>query len=352
MSKNIVGLDFGHGVIRAAEVAAGGRRQPVVHRYHEVEIPVDAVKEGVVADEEAVVSALKWLWTVGGFKTKRVVIGMGSQQVLIRELTLPAMPLKHIKETLPFRVQDMLPLPADEAVLDFFPIEDVEDEAGPQVRGLLVAATRESVLTNIRALRAAGLTVVDVDLVPFAISRLHLTPESTGTKIIAHIGAASTSVIVVENGLPRFVRMLPSGGGDITGALAEQLGVRPDRAEEMKRRIGVCTYTATAAGDQESATICSIGLSTARDFVQTLRATASFYQNSHPDSMIDGILLSGGGAALRGLGDHVAEATGLPVVIGRADEGFTLGSAVDEASFVAAGAAPTVALGLTLRSAA
>ena len=352
MAKNIVGLDFGHGVIRAAEVTAGGRRAPVVHRYHEVEVPLDAVKEGVVADEAAVVSALKWLWTVAGFKTKRVVIGMGSQQVLIRELTVPAMPLKHVRESLPFRVQDLLPLPAEQAVLDFFPIEEVEDGEDRLLRGLLVAATRESVLTNIQALKAAGLTVVDVDLVPFAISRLHLTAESTGTKIVAHIGAASTSIIVVENSVPRFVRMLPSGGADITGALAEGLGIRPDRAEELKRRVGVCTYTAEAAGDRESTAVCEIGMDSARDFVQTLRATVSFYQNAHPDSVVDGIVLSGGGSALRGLSDHVTEATGLPVIIGRADVGFQLGSAVDEASFLAAGAAPTVALGLTLRNVA
>lgn len=351
MTKTIVGLDFGHGVIRAAEVTTGGRRRPVVHRYHEVEIPVDAVKEGVVADEPAVVAALRWLWAVGGFKTKRVIIGMGSQQVLIRELTLPDMPAKHIRESLPFRVQDLLPLPAEQAMLDFFPIEEVDGEDGERLlRGLLVAATRESVLANVQALRGAGLTVVEVDLVPFAISRLHLTPETRGTKILAHIGAESTSVLVVEDGIPQFVRMLPSGGAEITGALSERLGVRPQEAEELKRKVGICRTAASA--DAASAEICAIGLDTARDFVQTLLATAAFYGNAHPDTVIDGIVLSGGGAALRGLSDHVAEATGVPVTIGRAIDGFELGTAVDEASFLAAGSGPTVALGLTMRSAA
>ena len=32
MPNTIVGLDFGHGVIRAAEVSADGKHQPVLHR--------------------------------------------------------------------------------------------------------------------------------------------------------------------------------------------------------------------------------------------------------------------------------------------------------------------------------
>lgn len=348
MSKHIVGLDFGQGVIRAAEVTPGGHRRPVVHRYHEVEIPADAVREGVVADQEAVVSALKWLWSVGSFSTKRVVIGMGSQQVLIRELVLPAMPLKHVRETLPFRVQDMLPLPAEEAVLDFYPVEEFEDGEERQLRGLLVAATRESVLTNIRALRAAGLTPVDVDLVPFAITRTQLLADWGGTKVLAHIGAASTSVIVVERGIPQFVRMLPTGGADLTEALAERLGVRRERAEELKRRIGL---NGPADAAPESTTVTTMGRDSAREFVQAVRATTAFFQNAHPDSVVDGVVLSGGGASMHGLADFVAQSTGLPVLTANPTDGFSFGSHVDEAGLLAAGSAPTVALGLTLRSA-
>ena len=68
---------------------------------------------------------------------------MGSQQVLIRELVVPKMSLAHVRETLPFRVQDLLPLPVEDAVLDFFPIEEVDADGSRALRGLLVAATRD-----------------------------------------------------------------------------------------------------------------------------------------------------------------------------------------------------------------
>ncbi len=348
MSKSIVGLDFGHGVIRAAEVGPGGRRGPVLLRYHEVEVPADAIKEGVVADQVAVVAALRWLWAVGDFSTKRVQLGMGSQQVLIRELLLPAMPMTHLRESLPFRVQEMLPLPVEHAVLDYYPVEEVEHEGEPHLRGLLVAATRESVVANTSAVREAGLRPVDVDLIPFAVIRSHSEQDQQGVKAYLHVGAVSTSIIVADRGVPQFVRMLPSGGNDLTQAIGDRTGVRADRAEELKRRFG----TVSDPDEPDTRLSSSVCAEAAGDLVQAVRSTVAFWENGHPESLVDGVVLSGGGSMLRGLADVMAQSTGLPVATSRVDGRFSIGSRVDEASFLAAGAAPAVALGLTIRSAA
>jgi type IV pilus assembly protein PilM len=348
MSKNLIGIDFGHGVIRAAEVTPAGKRKPVLNRYHEVPVPPDAVKEGVVVDHDVVVEALKRLWAEAGFTTKRVVIGMGSQQVLIRELVVPRMSLAHVRETLPFRVQDLLPLPVEDAVLDFFPIEEVDADGAPALRGLLVAATRESVLANAMAAEAAGLRTVDVDLIPFAVSRTHLNADGEGTQVLLHVGAVSTSIIVANAGVPQFVRVLPSGGADVTAALAERMGIGLDRADELKRNTGLVADHR----DPESAIVARINADSADEVVQAVRSTIAFYRHAHADVEIDAIVLSGGGAELRGLAELLAEATDVPVSTGRAADRFTLGSRVDEAAFLAAGPAPAVALGLTMRSAA
>lgn len=347
MSKNLIGIDFGHGVIRAAEVAPGKRR-PVVHRYHEVPVSTDAVKEGVVVDQDVVVQALKRLWAEARFTTKNVVIGMGSQQVLIRELVVPKMSLAHIRETLPFRVQDLLPLPVEDAVLDFFPIEEIDADGSRALRGLLVAATRESVLANAMAADAAGLHTVDVDLIPFAVSRTSTDSSADATEVLLHIGAASTSIIIAEAGVPQFIRVLPSGGAELTAVLAERMGIDPARAEEVKRRVGLVPDT----HDPESTIVARVNREGIDELVQAVRSTIAFYRHAHEDVEIDGIVLSGGGALLRGFADALSAASDVPVTFASAIERFALGSHVDEALLLAAGPAPAVALGLTMRSAA
>lgn len=350
MTKTIVGLDFGHGVIRGAEVLPErGMHLPTLVRYHEVEVPFDAVREGVVVDEDAVVAALELLRKSAGFGTNRVVIGIGGQQVLIRELLMPAMPLQHIREALPIRAQDLLPLPVEQAVLDFYPVEQVEGEAGPTIRGLLVAATKESVVANLNAVRRAGFKAADVDLIPFAAVRALPASQREGVKLLVHVGATSTCVVVIDRGVPQFVRMLANGGHDLTNALIEQLGLPVERADEMKRRYGVRPDPA----DPQSEFIARVNAEGARDIIQAARSTVAFFQNTaQQGARVDGVVLSGGGSQLLGLARELADATALPVVNGRSDARVRIGSRVDEIGMLAAGAASAVAVGLALGSAA
>src|SRR5919202_772516 len=94
-------------------------------------------------------TALKRLWASAGFTSKQVVIGIGGQRVLARDLTVPRMPLKRIRESLPFLVQETLPVPVDQVLLDFYPVELGEGEHGPVVHGLLIAALAATVRANI-----------------------------------------------------------------------------------------------------------------------------------------------------------------------------------------------------------
>ena len=168
MASTIVGLDFGRGVIRAAEVQGFATARPTLVRYHQIQVPATAIDRGDVVDKETVASALKQLWSQGGLKSRKVVVGVGNSRVLVRELSVPRMPMNRIRETLPFQVQDVLPVPVNEALLDFYPVAEAEEDGKPVIHGLLVAAVKDSVLSTVEAVEAARLEPIDVDLVPFS----------------------------------------------------------------------------------------------------------------------------------------------------------------------------------------
>lgn len=127
MAKSVVGVDIGAETLRAAEVVDQGKGRSVLLRYREVPLPIGAVNRGEVAEPNTVTTALKQLWAKGGFRSKRVVIGMGNQRVLARDITVPKAPLPRIRQQLPFHVQEMLPVPVTEALLDFYPISEGTD---------------------------------------------------------------------------------------------------------------------------------------------------------------------------------------------------------------------------------
>ena len=87
MAKSIVGVDIGSTTLRAVELADAAKPRPTLLRYHEVLLPEGAVSRGEVLEPNTVADALKHLWSEGGFKSKDVVLGMGNQRVLARDLS-------------------------------------------------------------------------------------------------------------------------------------------------------------------------------------------------------------------------------------------------------------------------
>lgn len=308
MTAHIVGLDIGETAVRGVEVRMMPKTGPSILRYHEVPLLDGAVRSGEVLEVNTVAAALKRLWLDGKFKTKDVVIGMGNQKVLARDLTVPRMPLASIRESLPFHVQDLIQVPVADALLDFYPIAEVESENGPAVSGLLIAAVKEAVMINLRAVREAGLSPVGVDLIGFALQRV--LGRSTGeTTALIDVGASTTNVVLAIDGVPRFVRIIPAGGDDVTRALMSRLEIERQQAEGLKRSIGL----APASVPPELRTAAGVIEETSGELLSSLRNTLKYFANTRHDGTAHRIALTGGGARLSGFAQALGAMTRAPI---------------------------------------
>jgi type IV pilus assembly protein PilM len=347
MSRSIVGVDIGTSSLRAVEVAGATKARPTIVRYHEVPLPKGAAYAGEVAEPHTVAAAFKQLWSAGGFRSRDIVLGIGNQKVLARDVVVPKASLKQIRESLPFLVQDLLPVPVADAVLDFYPVAEVDNE-GPALAGLLVAATKEAVLGNIAAARMAGLTPVHVDLIPFALTRLHLVQDVTrGTVALVNVGASTTSIVIIADGVPVFVRMVPAGGDALTAAVGEALGVTPEVAEQAKRGLGL--GLPSVAPELQPA--LNVVYSVSHDLSTSVRNTLNYFTSARAGRGIDRIVLSGGGAQLSGFADALSEFTRLPVDSNEPFAGFTVAKGAGKAG-TATSESIAVALGLAIGTAA
>lgn len=310
MSSKIVGIDIGSASVRAVEVRSPDRK-PTIARVAEVPLPEGSVRRGEVLEVATVATAIRRLWANGRFGTREVVLGIGGPRVLSRDVSVPRAPLAQIREALPFQVQDLLPVPVAEALLDFYPISEGTSETGPVVHGLLVAAVKEAVTANVAAVMRAGLRPVAVDLIPFALVRGLLATASRGLVAIVSIGANTTNVVLVHDGVPQFVRIIPSGGDDITRALVARLQLAPGQAEALKRELGLGAPTTRPEYRPAAEVIFEV----AGEQLTAIRNTLSYYVNSKPGVAIDRIVLSGGGAQLSGLPRALSELSSIPVVV-------------------------------------
>src|SRR5437870_8294372 len=166
----IVGLDVGTHAVRAAELALG-RDRPTLSAFGQVALPVGAVQHGEIVDPGVVSALLRRLWSETGFRTRRVIVGVGNQRVIVRHVELPRMSEADLRSAIRFEAESLIPIPVDEAVLDFQILEEVPEAGGSAMPVLLVAAQREMVRTLLTAVEGAGLSATLVDVAAFALMR-------------------------------------------------------------------------------------------------------------------------------------------------------------------------------------
>jgi type IV pilus assembly protein PilM len=254
--------------------------------------------------------------------------------------------MKQIRESLPFQVQDMLPVPVADAILDFYPVSEGKSESGPVVNGLLVAAVKEAVMANVTATQLAGLNPVEVDLIPFALTRVHMRgSNSSGTVALIDVGATTTNVIIATNGVPQFVRIISAGGDDITKALVSRLETTTNMAEQMKRTLGIITV---GVAPEHRPAVEVIHEATGQ-LLNGLRNTLNYFVNARQNETISRVMLTGGASKLPGFEAALGEITRLPISSDDGFESVKIARGADKAADVKR-SAMTVALGLALGS--
>ena len=369
MTRSVVGVDIGSTAVRGVELSAGKKSKPNLIRFYEVPLPVGAVSRGEVMDPGVVGEALKELWSEGHFKTKDIVLGTGNQHVLVRDLTVPKMSFRAIRESLPFQVQSLLQMTLEDSILDFYPISEGIGDHGPTVNGLLVAAQKEAILGTIRVAESAGLTPVEVDLIPFALNRLLMNGSNrVGTVAIIDVGGSTTSMIIARDWVPQFVRIIPAGGDDLTQALKSGLEINTDATEELKRTLRVGADLADGEDFGSITPLCSCpkclaDLATADDPRATeilqrvtgellggLRNTVNYFNNTHPENPVTQIFLTGGGSQLSGFPVALRAMTQIPVIPVNPLSMVTLSRKSDEKSRIENTDSLSVAMGLAMRN--
>ena len=316
MATKVVGLDIGTSGVRAAELSLG-RGAATLERFGQVALPAGAVHDGEVVDSDAVGAALKQLWAQAKFSSKKVVLGVANQKVVVRQVDVPWLPEDELRKSLAFQVADFIPMAAEEAILDFHPLEEfTNDSGGRMLRMLLVAASRDMVGNALAAVKVAGLDPHMVDLTSFAVLRAMVGEGSVASptaEALVDVGANVTNIVVHQGGVPRFVRILMLGGADITSAVAERLGVPQDQAEAVKQQTGM--QLSMQAADAHPATRAIEASGSA--FVDEVRGSLDYFTAQPGASRIDRIVLSGGGSLLAGLAERLQAATRLPVQAAR-----------------------------------
>lgn len=341
-STNFVGLTIEPGRIAAAQVSVNG--SIVIQDGGRAELEPGIVRDGEVADSEALAEALRSLWSAHKHLDKRVRIGVANARIVVRTILLPPIPdPKQLAMAVRFQAADEIPMPLADAVLDFQPLGVIDTPQGPREKVVLVAARREMILDTLNAARAAGLKPMGVDLSAFGMVRALQSPAGDdGPELFVSVGGL-TNLAIADRGVCTFTRVAGSGLENLAVELAERRELTLEHARMWLHHVGLGTDVEDIDGDDaiisDARTVLTGGV---RRIATEVRGSLDFHQGQVEDGTgVRRVVLTGPAVAVGGFASALQSELGLEVqerVVAGA-KGMNLGALDAACLSVAAGLA-------------
>jgi type IV pilus assembly protein PilM len=332
MAKETVGLKIGASSLSAAAIEVNGSARLV--QIAREPIPRGIVSGGEVKDVAALTEALKFFFKRHGLSKRSVRVGIANNRIGVRTIELTGIDdPKQIANAVRFRAQEALPIPVDQAVLDYQVLGETVQDGQSKKRVLLVVAYRELIDNYSIACREAGLRLAGIDLEAFALLRALMPPtEQSGERsalVAVSIGSERSTLGVSDGSSCEFARVIEWGGMSLTIALSRALDLDVEAAELMKSNISLESAEIPEGLTADQAARAREALQTAlQGFSRELVSSLQFYQ-SQPDSLgIREVVLAGGTARLGGLAQTLNGLVGVNVRVGDPLVGISVGKKV------------------------
>jgi type IV pilus assembly protein PilM len=319
----VIGLKIGASQIAAARVSNSGEPQLLQVAREPLEDGV--VVGGELRDVEALAEALKRFFTRHKLPKKGVRLGIANNRIGVRTFEISGIDdPRQLANAIRFRAQETLPIPLDEAVLDWQVLRESTDEAGTTTRRvLLVVAYRELVDRYVLACRKAGIRLDGIDLEAFAMLRALTVPAGEtdappGAQVVVSVGHDRSTFAVSDGRICEFTRVLSWGGQSLNVAIARGLDMTPSEAAPIKHAMSLVDDTVALEGlaPEREAAACAAVRAELQSFARELVSSLRFYQNQ-PDSLgIAELMMTGGTADLPGLTAELERLIGVGVRIG------------------------------------
>ncbi len=311
--KTTVGLDFGHHTMKAMQLERSAEGWKVT-KVATTPTPRDAIKDGVIVDPSLMSLVLKQLFREHHISATTAHIAVAGGSVVVRPVRIPLMAEATLRKSMKLEAGRYVPSSSDDSFVEFEILGEAEDG---QMDVLVVAAPRDIVETRLEVCESAGLEVESVDIEAFAIYRSIVEADpsrdwSDKTVAVIDIGASSTNVSVVHNGLFAMSRTIPNGGQVLTDALKNYFKLSDEDAESGKAQLDFRELTSDGAPKENPP--LRILQPQVDDLVREIRRSLNYYQSQQQDakkSSVDSLLLTGGGAKLQGLGDYIGHKLGI-----------------------------------------
>ncbi len=312
MPKSYLGVDLGATSIKIVELQdEGGRPRLLTYGYTEQ----PPVPQGELTDDPAKTADLiKQICAKAKTTSRLAVAALPVASVFSSIINVPTALKKDLASAVSWEAKKVIPLSLEEMVLDWKAIEgeiaNFEAEKEKKfVRVLLTAAAKSLVKKYLDIFKTSGLNLLSLETEAFALIR-SLVGIDKSTILIVDIGAASTNIFIVDNGLPVLNRSIDLGGATFTKNISVNLGISLEEAEQLKYDVGLSFRQGEGIPRSIETSLALL--------INEIRYCINIFQSQEEmrAKRIEKIILTGGGAVLSGLSEYLGEKLAVRAYVG------------------------------------
>ncbi len=200
MNVSGLGLDIGSVKIKIARVKKKGAGVKLMS-FGSRETPKGVIEGGIIKDPDTLGDAIADMVTELGLRNMAVTTAVSGPQVYTRIISMPRLALDELRKAVRYEAAAFLPIPAEQAAMDIFPIREYQDHEGARVE-LFFAAVRRSQVEKIKTVCKLGkLKLQTIEIEALALNRLFLNERSTRAQAFLNIGASRSYFSVYKEGV-------------------------------------------------------------------------------------------------------------------------------------------------------
>jgi type IV pilus assembly protein PilM len=251
--KSKLGIDIGTSSIKIVELSQkSGRFTLENNGFFEIKGTKGDTPETqsiLKLPDQEIVWGIKEALRKSKIRARDTVTSVPSFSTFATVIEMPYLTEDDLAKAIPFEARKYIPIPLDEVVLDWsivgivdggsqaLPTREVRPK-GTNVEVFIAAVPKDETARYQRIMQSAGLNLVALELENAAIVRALLGNDLSTTAIV-NIGGRSTSIVVVGKGYERLSHNYEVGGFEITKSIMRSLNINVEKAEDLKRKLGL-----------------------------------------------------------------------------------------------------------------
>lgn len=307
--KSVAGLDIGSSSVKMVELDGKVGNLSLVSLGFE-NLPDNTIIDGQIMELNTVSDCIRNVCTNNSVSADSVVTGVSGHSVIIKNIVLPPMSQEELEESIDWHAEEHIPYDLADVSLDY----QITGNTGDSTQVLIAACKRERIDNIRQAVQLAGKQPVVIDVDSFALQNcyeVNYQPSSSDVVTLLNIGASTMNVNIVRGTTSLFSRDITVGGSQFTDVLQRSLGLSYQQAEAVKRGVN------TAVEGLEEKAIEPLMNNVTEIVAMEIQKTFDFYRATTEDNhtVVQKILISGGGSKLQGLAHDLSARLELPVEV-------------------------------------